>query len=300
MKNIAPPPQIYTVPFWPSVLAPPVVGLYTKAQDYAQVLAHPHRTPFLQFNADAHYPVDAGDPAEELWRRSTVVMGLDVRIDPNTKAGEPAASRFPELVSISLAESVEELRPILQDPVGRNAGGSRELDNKVAARRSIAFRDGQFFAQDRERSFNSQYSKALYDTLRYTLRPTPSHRVQELVFAKDSWLPDSPAGYQHVLESFTALKAIHFDSPTLPGGVEFDGRVEGGLAFEHVYALAWYLNTAARDGQYPCPTLDAVHLQTAPDTVLDGLLQVVKDTLMNSSGRTRSGLPHIRLVRYIP
>ncbi|VDC06047.1 unnamed protein product, partial [Peniophora sp. CBMAI 1063] len=164
---------IYELPFWPSEHAPPLLFLFRQPQDFVQSLAQPHRTTTIQPNLEAHYPVAADDPAEMLWRRSTSVIGLDVRIDPSTKSREPAAARFPELVGVTFAESVDELRPVLEDPVARDWERSRDLEGKTAARRSLTFRDGQFSERERARDFNSQCPKALYDTLRYVLAAVP-------------------------------------------------------------------------------------------------------------------------------
>ncbi|VDC04632.1 unnamed protein product [Peniophora sp. CBMAI 1063] len=292
-------PGIFEVPFWPSKHAP--VGLFNAEhrwpRDFARSLAQPHKTSTIHSPTNESYSFDAGDPATALWQRSTEVMGLDVRINPSITIHEPVAAKFPELVSLTMAESVDELRPVLQDPVGRNWERSRELDGKVAARRSLTFRDGQFSAHDRARDFNSQYPKALYDTLRYALavmRPS-TMGLQELVLAKDSWLPDRSLGYLHILERFTALRALHFDSPALPPDVNFKQNMEGCFTAEHLHALALSLNVPGRGGRHLCPVLEDIHLRVAEEKVMSWSGLGDWDSALNSPARLASGARRIRL-----
>ncbi|VDB85614.1 unnamed protein product [Peniophora sp. CBMAI 1063] len=295
-------PGIYEVPFWPSQYAPNDLP-WRRPHRYAQDLAQPHRTRTTHsFNPVDHPPI-AGDPAEPLWRRSTRVMGLDIRIDRNTKPSEPAAARFPERVSVSLAESAHELRPVLQDPVGRDAAGSMALGDKLAARRSLTYRDKQVSGQDRERDFNAQYPKALYDTIQYILSLMPDawasaseRRVKEFVFAKDSWLPDRSLGYQHILGRFTALKVIYFDSPSITANPRFKQNMEGCLAFEHLDALALSLNVPGTGGAYLCPVLEDICVRVASGRVLSWVAPSSWDEILNSPARLATGARKIRLI----
>ncbi|VDC05510.1 unnamed protein product [Peniophora sp. CBMAI 1063] len=301
-------PGIYEVPFWPSTYAPPVHLLWRRPQDFAQSLYQPHCTSTIEHPGAAPHPVDVGDPAELLWQRSIAVMGLDVRLDPAIKADEPVAARFPEVVAITLAESVEALVPVARDPVGRDWQGSRELEGKIAARRSLTFRDGQFTAWRRERDFNTQYPKALYDTLRYVLSAVPGpsitgfeRRVEEFVFAKDSWLPDRSLAYEHILERFISLRAIHFDNAPLTDDAHFQQNMEGWLAFTHLDALSLYLNTPGPGG-YPCPALEVIHIITKPaPPALDVVHLTAEgwDAFWNSAGRRACGVPLIRLTESV-
>ncbi|VDB85615.1 unnamed protein product [Peniophora sp. CBMAI 1063] len=291
---------VYEVPFWPSRHAP--VGYFNNNSkwptNFARSLAQPHRTASIHSPAAPTYAFDAGDPAKALWWRSTLVMGLDVRIDPSTKSREPAAARFPELVSMTFAESVDELRPVLEDPVARDWERSGDLEGKTAARRSLTFRDGQFFERKRARDFNSQYPKALYDTLRYVLAAVPGPSttgVHELVFAKDSWLPDRSLGYEHILERFRSLRALHFDSPALPADARFKQNMEGRFASEHLQALALSLNVPGTGGVYLCPVLEEIHLQVAFDRLRQWLAPYSWEETFNSPGHLASGAHKIRL-----
>ncbi|VDB90255.1 unnamed protein product [Peniophora sp. CBMAI 1063] len=297
-------PGVYEVPFRSSQHSPALFQTAgRRPQDFAQSLARPHHTSSIHGAPAVNYSFVAGDPADALWQRSTAVMGLDVRIDPDTKSRQPAAARFPELVSITLAESVGELRPVLEDPVGRDAGRSRELADKVAARRSLTFRDGEFFGSNRARHFNSQYPKALYDTLQYALSVVlgpssngPAYSAQEFVFAKDSWLPDRSLGYQHILQPFTALRALHFDSPALPEGLKFRQNMEGCFTSEHMHALTLCLNIPGAGGVYICPQLQAVHLQIPSRRLLSWAGSPGDwDAALNSPARLASGARRVAL-----
>ncbi|VDB84693.1 unnamed protein product [Peniophora sp. CBMAI 1063] len=302
-------PGVYEVPFWPSMYAPPVHLLWRRPQDFAQSLYQPHCTSTIAHPGAAPHPAHVGDPAESLWQRSIAVMGLDVRLDPSIKANEPVAARFPELVSISLAESVEALVPVARDPVGRDWQGSQELEGKIAARRSLTFRDGQFTARRRERDFNNQYPKALYDTLRYVLNAVPGpsttgfeRRVEVFVFAKDSWLPDRSLAYQHILERFISLRSILFDSAPLADDAHFRQNMEGCLAFAHLDALALYLNSPGPAGAYPCPALEVIRIAGEPalPPIDDGRSRAEAwDTFWNSAGRLACGVPRIRLTENV-
>ncbi|VDB87276.1 unnamed protein product [Peniophora sp. CBMAI 1063] len=296
-------PGIYEVPFWPSEHAPEYFDCeWRRPQTFAQDLAQPHCTSMIHSAHPANHTTNTADPAEPLWHRSTRVMGLDVRIDPNTQPSEPAAARFPELVSVSVAESVQELRPVLQDPVGRDAEGSQALGDKLAARRSLTFRDNQVLRQDRERDFNAQYPKALYDAIQYVLSLMPDawasaseRRVKEFVFARDSWLPDRSLGYQHILGRFTALTVLHFECPLLSDDVEFKPNMEGCLALEHLQALAWALDAPSTGGVYLCPALEIIHLQVPTDSLLDPVGRDRWESSVNSPDRLAFGAQRIRL-----
>ncbi|VDB90257.1 unnamed protein product [Peniophora sp. CBMAI 1063] len=294
-------PGIYEVPFWPSEYAPEYFDCeWRRPQTFAQDLAQPHRTRMIHCAHPADHPASPGDPAEPLWHSSTRVMGLDVRIDPNTAPSSPAAARFPELISVTLAASVDELRPVLEDPVGRDAAGSLELSDKLSARRSLTFRDNQLHGPDRERDFNSQYPKALYDAVQYVLglvpdawAPTSEQRVKEFVFAKDSWLPDRSLGYQHILGRFTSLRVLHFDSPLLAHATRFKQNLEGCMAFEHLDALALALNIAGTGGVYLCPLLESIRLQAPLNRLQSSVGQGNWDERLNSPGRLASGARRI-------
>ncbi|VDC02769.1 unnamed protein product, partial [Peniophora sp. CBMAI 1063] len=296
-------PGIYEVPFWPSEHAPERFDCeWRRPQTFAQDLAEPHRTRMIHCAHPADHQANPADPAAVLWRRSSAVMGLDVRLDPNTDASEPAAARFPEFVGVTLAQSLYELRPVLQDPVGHGAGGSLELGDKLAARRSLSFRDNQVSWQDRERDFNTQYPKALYDTLQYVLGLLPDGRasrserlVREFVFAKDSWLPDRSLGYQHILGRFTGLKKLHFDSPLLATDTQFKQNMEGCMAFEHLDALALALNSPGTGGVYLCPMLEGIHFQPPLDGLSGSGAPDEWDETVNSPGRLASGARRIQL-----
>ncbi|VDB99004.1 unnamed protein product [Peniophora sp. CBMAI 1063] len=230
----------------------------------------------------ADHAESASDQAEPLWRRSTAVIGLDVRVNPTTGPFEPAAARFPASVGVALA--------------------GLELDEKLAARRSLTFRDNQVALQNRPPGFNTQYPKALYDTIQYVLGLLPDawasaseRRVQEFVFAKDTWLPDRSLGYQHILGRFTALKALHFDSPLLRGSVQFKQNMEGCIAFEHLHALALALNAPGTGGVYPCPALEVIHLRAPVDRLLSSVPRENWDDMLNSPDRLAFGAQRIRL-----
>ncbi|VDB91409.1 unnamed protein product [Peniophora sp. CBMAI 1063] len=273
--------------------------------DFAQSIAQPERTFIIHANP---VPTDLSlglpSPGEAIWQRSSRVMGLDVRIDPCTKPSERAAMRFPELVSVTFAESVDELRPVLQDPVARDWQRSQALDEKTAARRSLTFRDGQYRREDREQDWNPNFPKALYDTLRHVLRFVPGERVpgcegrvQELVFAKDTWLPDRSLGYEHILERFTGLKALHFDSPPLSSGTLYTQNMEGCLTAGHIDALTVYLNNRGADGAYPCLCLETVHFQSGLAELQSQMLPSSSwESIMNSPCRLAAGALQIRVV----
>ncbi|VDB87274.1 unnamed protein product [Peniophora sp. CBMAI 1063] len=291
-------PTIYEVPFWPSRYAPEerFEGEWRWIQKFAKTLDQPHRTAAIHSATPDHH-VAFGDPADILSRRSATVVGLDVRIDPSTKPHEPAAAKFPELVSLTLAESAAELRPVLHDPVGRDWERSQELQGKIAARRSLTFRDGQFSAYDRARDFNSQYPKALYDTLYYVIHAPVSWAVaaQELVFAKDSWLPDRSLGYQHILQCFNSIRALHVDSPALPPDVQFTQNMEGCFTADHLQALALSLNIPTSAGNYVCLALEHIHLRVPEETLKGWIAPIDWDGMLNSPGRLASRARKIRL-----
>ncbi|VDB90258.1 unnamed protein product [Peniophora sp. CBMAI 1063] len=291
-------PTIYEVPFWPSRYAPEerFEGEWRWIQKFAKTLDQPHRTAAIHSATPDHH-LTFGDPADVLSRRSATVVGLDVRIDPSTKPHEPAAAKFPELVSLTLAESAAELRPVLQDPVGRDWERSQELEGKTAARRSLTFRDGQFSGYDRARDFNSQYPKALYDTLYYVIRAPVSWAIaaQELVLARDSWLPDRSLGYQHILVNFNSIRALHVDSPALPPGVEFKQNLEGCFTADHLQALALSLNIPTSDGSYMCSVLEHIHLRVPEETVMSWVVPSEWDAMLNSASRLASRARRIRL-----
>ncbi|VDB84694.1 unnamed protein product [Peniophora sp. CBMAI 1063] len=295
----------YQVPFWPSESPDPLD--WRRPPAFAQDLAEPHRTRLIHSSNPAEHQENVADQAEPLWRRSTAVIGLDVHIDPNTEPFEPAAARFPASVSVALAESVDELRPVLRDPVGRDAGGSRELGDKLAARRSLTFRDNEVpsrprcLTRPRDIEVNTQYPKALYDTLQYVLSLVPDakasaseRRVREFVFAKDSWLPDRSLGYQHILGRFTALTVLHFDGPLLSGRVQFKQNMEGCLAFEHLHALAYALNAPGTGGVYLCPALEVIHLKAPVERLLSLQERVDWIETINSPDRLAFGAQRIR------
>ncbi|VDB91408.1 unnamed protein product [Peniophora sp. CBMAI 1063] len=297
-------PGIYEVPFWPSEHAPACFESdWSRPEVFSQDLAEPHRTGMHHSALPPNHTAGTGDPAELLWRRSTAVMGLDVRIDPNTGPSGPAAARFPELVNVTVAETLEQLRPVLMDPVGRDACRSLELGDKLAARRSLTFRDNQLFQQDRERDFNSQYPKALYDTLQYVLAllpderaPGSERRVHEFVFAKDSWLPDLSLGYQHILARFTALRILHFDSHLLVPNDQLKQNMEGCIAPAHLDALALFLNMPGVGNAYVCPLLQEIRLQVTQETVIKWGTRVGGwNVALNSPGRLASGARRIVL-----
>ncbi|VDB90256.1 unnamed protein product [Peniophora sp. CBMAI 1063] len=273
-------------------------------EDFAQSLAQPERTAII--HADPIAPdltVGLPSPGEAMWRRSSRVIGLDVRIDPFLEPHQFASTRFPELVSVTFAESVRELRPVLQDPVGRDWKGSLAVHEKTAARRSITFRDSQDVHHDRLQRSQAMFPEALHDTLRYVLGFVPSQRilgseqhVQEIVFAKDSWLPDQDLGYKSILDRFTKLKALHFDSLPLSPDEPFTHDMEGRLAPVHLDALVLYLDRPAPGGAFPCPNLEIVQLRFPPQTLHSWNIPAWRwDDLMNSSQRIAAGACKIHL-----
>ncbi|VDB94412.1 unnamed protein product [Peniophora sp. CBMAI 1063] len=293
-------PGVYEVPFWPSEYAPEerFPGEWRWTQNFAKSVEEPHRTTTIHDATLPYHGVEIGDSATLRCWNSAAVIGLDVRIDLSANTHEPAAAKFPELVSLTMAESLQELRPVLQDPVGRDWERTDELDSKIAVRRSLTFRDGQFSTYDRERDFNSQYPHALYDTLGFVLFAIPTTwtlAAEELVIAKDSWVPDSSTAYQCVLYWFDFIEGLHLDSPALHPDAEFKPNIEGCVTADHLRALASSLNSPLPGYGYLCSSLERIHLCVPPETVMGWADDSNWDAILNSPGRLATGAQRIRL-----
>ncbi|VDB87284.1 unnamed protein product [Peniophora sp. CBMAI 1063] len=241
-------------------------------------------------------PPASATPTAQGWQELNVV-GLDVRIPLGVSSNYPVARLLPDYVSIAFAESVDELHAVLMDSAGRDWRRRQSSESVQRPRRSLSIRDDEGFnapvRYERDpygKLPEALYPSALYDTAAHVLRTALSARAndasaaQELMFAKESWLPDRSLGYARILEEFKGLRAIHFTSPALAEHLQFSQNMEGCLAFEHLRALAIYLNTPGERFAYPCPSLQRVHLPRCPWNM---------DALFNSPERLLAGTPRI-------
>ncbi|VDB98981.1 unnamed protein product [Peniophora sp. CBMAI 1063] len=235
---------------------------------YASALAAPDQTATSIF----HWLPPARNPSQQLWL-SLFAIGIDIRLDPSIPKGRRVAGYFPELTAVVFASSPTQLHRLLQDPCGRDWGGSEPMHSKQYTRRSITARDGDLLAEERRGDLNTAMPKALYDSIRYTICAALATRQnnaavrEQLEFAPESWLPDRSLGYAHILDNFGGLRVIRFTSPWLEPDAPFHQGMQGQLAFSHLHAFGIYLNTPCEGQSYPCPLLETVLLPP----VLDGI-----------------------------
>ncbi|VDB90248.1 unnamed protein product [Peniophora sp. CBMAI 1063] len=279
----------YEVPFEAIELAASETDACEFSQ-YALTLAMPDQT-----NKIFTWLPTADTAGSAIWA-SLVTMGLDVRLDRFTGPQDRASARLPEYVGLALADSMRELLPVLADPESRDWRRCLPFEHKGSARRSLAVRTGDYNrSESRSGAFDSSFPKALYDALRYVVHTVLEIRkdspIAQLIFGKDSWLPDRSLAYAHILDKLDAVRSICFASPLLPDGIPFTQNVEGVLAMAHLEALALYLNTPVEGDVYPCPCLENIAFELH-HALPSGRLSPASDLtqLFNSRERLRSGV----------
>ncbi|KZV61153.1 hypothetical protein PENSPDRAFT_671201 [Peniophora sp. CONT] len=257
--------QVFEVPF-PAVEAKVEEGLRAAALwRFFTAIAAPEQTSKIFRDPPTVHVLD-----QSLWQNMTTA-GLDVRLDPSTTAIERSCQRFPEYISIAFAASLEEMSALLAD-VGRDWQHSAPPMDKTSARRSVSVRDGQFDTADRDRAYEAQLVKPVYDGIRYVVNQglsgpfTSNCLIVRLMFHRDSYLPRDSIGWRHVLEDFDFIEDLHLLSPAFRGdAASFTANMTGFTAPVHLEALALYLNDIRDKRKCPCPVLRRIHVRHSGD-----------------------------------
>ncbi|VDB85613.1 unnamed protein product [Peniophora sp. CBMAI 1063] len=300
---------------------------WTKRASFIEVTEPPFEVPFLAFDAEdqedcaslARYVASLAAPlltrcfftshydpsifvVQPIWRSFTA-MGLRIQLDPSMTAKQHVASRFPQSITVALAANDEALNTLLEDPAGYAWKDSPALQGKRTARRSLTVRDGdcvEFYSQ-RTADQTRTMPIPLYDSIRWVIGQIQQEKrdtvgVQELSFARESWLPDRSLGYQYILGDLQAVKSIRFTGHFLSPAIPFLQNMQGCVSQEHITALALYLNTPQEGYNFPCLCLEIIWLPTGvwspnPEEFNEEELR----ELYNSPERRRSGAPQIRI-----
>ncbi|VDB96130.1 unnamed protein product [Peniophora sp. CBMAI 1063] len=259
----------YDAPIWRSEMIEDQEQDGGILRDYAKALAAPTSARRLFSTSSSAFSRNLNPkPDYRLWM-SLCYIGLDIRIDSDSVLCKHIAGRLPEYVAVCLARSASEVDAVLNDSVARDWRNSGVQDGGRAARRSLLVRDGQFAAFLREGTHSNKFPKALYDAATYVIRAIFADRVndpsvaQEVVFARNSWLPDRSLAFSEILDQFWGLRSIRFTSPPLARDIPFTRRQVGHLAVDHLNALALYLNTPREANLYPCMVLEKISFSVA-------------------------------------
>ncbi|KZV68688.1 hypothetical protein PENSPDRAFT_687035 [Peniophora sp. CONT] len=238
---------------------------------------------------------------ESLWQTQEAV-GLDIRLDPSTTAFERACRRFPEIVSISFAQTPAELDAMFSD-AGRDWQRSLSPVGKATTRRSLTVRDAMFKAADRERNFNPHLLTPVYDAMRHVgaiaVAGKPGGRfhvtspIRTFTVHPDSWLPTFEYGWRSFLSPFNVIVELMIRCPYSDRDEPSPENREGHLCPAHLKALAAHLNDISPGVERPCPALRRVHIRSLTRKEGWGTLTNNWETAFNSDARLATGAHRI-------
>ncbi|VDB96129.1 unnamed protein product [Peniophora sp. CBMAI 1063] len=212
---------------------------------------------------------------DENLNHAAQVAGLDIRLDPSTSPAERACIRFPEIVALYLADTLDEFLDGCAD-VEPDWRKSEPPGMKQKARRSLVFRDSLFSTAARENVFQPRFVKPVYDAAAYLMQLATRGKsgtafagfeyVNTLALHPLSWKPAYSLGWAHILEHCDGLEAIAICYERFWDDNEpFDETMEGILAPAHLEALATYLNDLRSSSGYPCRRLRRIYIRSRGD-----------------------------------